>query len=60
MKKQYIRPTSQAFNIECQSIMKASDPSSISVDSGTEAGASTSFSNKGGWSSESWSSSEEE
>ena len=56
MKKQYIRPTSQAFNIECQEIIATS----IGVDSENEAGASASFSNKGGWSSESWSSSEEE
>ena len=56
MKKQYIRPASEAIDIECQAIMELS----IGVNNETPADASTSFSNKGGWNSEGWEDSEEE
>lgn len=60
MKEKYIRPVSQAFEFETPCMLAPSQGNpQIDVDSSTEAGASESFTNKGGWNSGLWNETEE-
>lgn len=56
MKKVYIAPESQAISLNLESIIAMS----LTVDKDTELGGGDSYSNHKGWSSEAWTTTEEE